>query len=118
MTDAWAAVERGTPWYLLIESQGHCAPQEAGFRRDAVAQAEAGRPVLMFLVQDGVALALPGSDSALDSFQEAGGRLAADRFSLTQRGMEEGTLRPTVRVTGMDEVAGWMLDPDVNVVWH
>ncbi|MFF2546341.1 hypothetical protein ACFVUY_27780 [Kitasatospora sp. NPDC058063] len=118
MTDAWATVGPGTPWYLLVESQGHSAPQEAGFRRDALAQAEAGRPVLMFLVQDGVALALPGSDATLDDFQRAGGRLVADDFSLTQRGLDGRALRPTVRVTGMGEMAEWMLDPDVKVVWH
>ncbi|MGA5817938.1 hypothetical protein ACPC54_08775 [Kitasatospora sp. NPDC094028] len=108
----------GEPWFLLIESQGHCAPQEAGFRRDAVAQARAGRPVVMFLVQDGVALAFPGSDAELDGFQEAGGLLVADGFSLIQRGLEENTLRSGVKVTGMDEVASWVLDPDANVVWH
>ena len=120
MTDAWGAAKAGDsqPRYLLIESQGPGAPHDAGFRRDAVVQAETGRPVLLFLVQDGVTFALPGTDAETDRYLNAGGRLAADRFSLIQRGIAEEALRPQARATDMDEVAGWVLDPDIRVVWH
>ncbi|MEV5603688.1 DsrE family protein [Streptomyces sp. NPDC052299] len=115
MTEAWA--DGTPPGRLLIESQGH-GPEAAGFRRDAVTQVLTGHSVLLFLVQDGVVLALPGSDDELDRFQGRGGVLAADAHSLAQRGLDTVPLRPGLRVIGMDEVAGWILDPAVQVVWH
>ncbi|MFF4324219.1 hypothetical protein [Streptomyces sp. NPDC001568] len=114
MSEDW---ESGAPRLLLVESQGRFA-QDAGFRRDAVTQVITGQTALLFLVQDGVVLAVPGSDSDLDRFQKEGGVLAADSFSLAQRGLEEASLRPELRVVGMDVVAGWILDPAVRVVWH
>ncbi|MET9610111.1 hypothetical protein ABZZ17_34410 [Streptomyces sp. NPDC006512] len=114
MSEIW---ESGTPRLLLVESQGRFA-QDAGFRRDAVTQVLTGQSALLFLVQDGVVLAVPGSDSDLDRFQKEGGVLAADSFSLAQRGLEAASLRPELRVVGMDVVAGWILDPAVRVVWH
>lgn len=116
MTEIW---ESGAPpRLLLIESQGRIAQDAGGFRRDAVTQVLTGHAVLLFLVQDGVVLAVPGSDEDLDRFQKGGGVLAADGFSLAQRGLDEALLRPELRVVGMDEVAGWILDPAVRVVWH
>ncbi|MFE0106741.1 hypothetical protein [Streptomyces sp. NPDC059009] len=108
----------GTPRLLLIESQGRVAPEDAGLRRDAVTQVLTGQSVLLFLVQDGVVLAVPGSDADLDRFQKEGGVLAADSFSLAQHGLEPVALRPELKVVGMDVVAGWILDPAVRVVWH
>ncbi|MCX4446068.1 hypothetical protein ACIOEZ_26045 [Streptomyces sp. NPDC087866] len=115
MTEAWAG--GAPPRRLLIESQG-CDTDDAGFRRDAVTQVLTGQSVLLFLVQDGVVLALPGSDDELDRFQGRGGVLAADAHSLAQRGLDTVPLRPGLRVIGMDEVAGWILDPAVQAVWH
>ncbi|MGW3957053.1 hypothetical protein ACWEKM_40600 [Streptomyces sp. NPDC004752] len=101
---------------VLIESQDAGGP--AGFRRDAVVQVRQGRPTVLFLVQDGVLLAVAGSDAELDRFQQEGGVLAADGFSLAQRGLDDARLRPGLRVAGMDEVAAWVLDPATRVVWH
>ncbi|MBX7553615.1 hypothetical protein K1Y78_38040 [Streptomyces sp. tea 10] len=101
---------------VLIESQG--AGEPAGFRRDAVVQLRQGRPTVLFLVQDGALLAVAGSDADLDRFQEEGGVLAADGFSLAQRGLDDAGLRPGLRVAGMDDVAAWILDPTTRVVWH
>jgi hypothetical protein len=115
VTETWES--GGPPRLLLIESQGQPAP-DSGFRRDAVTQVLTGHSVLLFLVQDGVVLAVPGSDEDLDRFQKGGGVLAADGFSLAQRGLDTDLLRPELRVVGMDEVAGWLLDPAVRVVWH
>ncbi|MEU8893055.1 hypothetical protein [Streptomyces sp. NPDC048442] len=116
MTEIW---ESGAPpRLLLIESHGRVMQDAGGFRRDAVTQALIGHSVLLFLVQDGVVLAVPGSDEDLDRFQKGGGVLAADGFSLAQRGLDQTPLRPELRVVAMDEVAGWILDPAVRVVWH
>ncbi|MFI9824537.1 hypothetical protein ACIHFC_29405 [Streptomyces sp. NPDC052013] len=108
--------ESTAPRLLLIESQGRAA--DTGFRRDAVTQVITGESALLFLVQDGVVLAVPGSDADLDRFQKEGGVLAADSFSLAQHGLDTAGLRPELRVVGMDVVAGWILDPAVRVVWH
>ncbi|MFE9635241.1 hypothetical protein [Streptomyces sp. NPDC006463] len=114
MSEIW---DSGTPRLLLIESQGRVT-RDAGFRRDAVTQVLTGQSALLFLVQDGVVLAVPGSDSDLDRFQKEGGVLAADSFSLAQHGLDTAELRPELSVVGMDVVAGWILDPAVRVVWH
>ncbi|WP_081236345.1 hypothetical protein [Streptomyces viridosporus] len=118
MNDAWGGSRGRTPRILLIESHGPCAPVDAGLRRDATAQARAGHPVLMYLVEDGCLLARPGTDEELDRFEAAGGRLAVDRFSLVQRGIEHLPLRPRATVSDMDELAGWITGPDVQAVWH
>lgn len=115
MTEGW---ESGGPSrLLLIESQGG-PERDSEFRRDAATRVLTGQAVLLFLVQDGVVLAVPGSDEDLDRFQKSGGVLAADGFSLGQRGLDTELLRPEVRVVGMDVVAGWILDPAVRVMWH
>ncbi|WP_156727257.1 hypothetical protein [Streptomyces apocyni] len=107
----------GRPRLLLVESQGRTA-SDAAFRRDAVAQVLAGHSVTLLLIQDAAALSVPGSDTGLDRFQKEGGLLAADRFSLAQRGLDQAAFRDGLRVVDMDEVGGWVLDPDVRVVWH
>ncbi|MCA6094680.1 DsrH/TusB family sulfur relay protein [Streptomyces sp. SCA3-4] len=104
--------------YLLIESQAAAPPDGTGFRRDAVTQARLGHSVVLFLIQDAVALALPGRSEELEALLEAGGRVWADDFSLAQRGLDGGTLMPSVRRTDMDAVAEAVLDPAVKVVWH
>ncbi|MBB1258516.1 hypothetical protein [Streptomyces alkaliterrae] len=106
------------PQVVLIESQGWCAPVDAGLRRDAVAQARAGRAVLMYLIEDACVLARPGSDAALDELRQAGGRLLVDRFSLEQRGLAGIPLAPGARVADMDELAELVVRPDIQVVWH
>ncbi|OKK04822.1 hypothetical protein AMK26_16220 [Streptomyces sp. CB03234] len=102
---------------LLVETRGTDAPPD-GFRADAVMEVLTGHAVLLFLVGEGVTLAVPDSDRELDLFQKEGGELTADLFSLVQRGLDEAALRPGVRVTGWPEVAGWLLDPAVRVAWH
>ncbi|MEU9987494.1 hypothetical protein AB0E10_11890 [Streptomyces sp. NPDC048045] len=109
--------EGSTPRLLLVESQAGTGA-DTGFRRDAVTQVITGQSALLFLVQEGVVLAVPGSDADLDRFQKEGGVLAADSFSLAQHGLDTAGLRPELRVVGMDVVAGWILDPAVRVVWH
>ena len=111
------AHEGGTPGGLvLIESRGH--GECTGFRRDAVTRVLGGQSTVLFLVQDGVMLAVARSDADLDRFQEEGGVLAADGFSLTQYGLDNAELRPGLRVVGMEDVAAWILDPATRVVWH
>ncbi|MGW7057959.1 hypothetical protein ACWGHM_05385 [Streptomyces sp. NPDC054904] len=125
IAEDWADRAAGAPRLLFVENRGAQDTGEAGgeggaddFRSEAVTQVLMGNSVMLFLVQEGVVLAVPGRDTDLDRFQREGGLLAADRFSLEERGLDVGTLRRGTRITGMDEVAGWILDPSVRVMWH
>jgi len=109
------------PWseHLLVETHGPWAgPGCAAFLRDAAALVHAGRRILVLLVQDGVLAALPHGPGALDELMDAGGAVWVDRYSWVHRGLS--TVDPAAGVTwvGMDEVAGRVLDPAVQVVWH
>ncbi|CDR05004.1 MULTISPECIES: DsrE family protein [Streptomyces] len=104
--------------FLLIESQAAALPDGPGFRRDAVTQARLGHPVVLFLIQDAVTLAVPGRSPELEAFIGAGGRVWVDDFSLAQRGLENTGLLPAAHRTDMGAVAEAVLDPAVKVVWH
>jgi hypothetical protein len=109
------------PWsaHLLVETHGPWAgPGCAAFLRDAAGLVRAGRDTLLFLVQDGVFAALPGFAAALDELVAAGGAVWVDRWSWVRRGLS--TVDPALGVSwvDMDEVAGRVLDPEVQVVWH
>jgi len=116
-----SAVPDDRPWsqHLLVETHGPWAgPSCAAFLRDAAGLLRAGRRTLVLLVQDGVLAAVPGRLGALDDVLAAGGAVWVDRYSWVYRGLS--TVDPVSGVTwaGMDEVAGHVLDPAVQVVWH
>lgn len=104
--------------FLLIESQAAAVPGGVGFPRDAVTQARLGHPVVLFLIQDAVALAVPGRSPELEDFIEAGDRVWVDDFSLAQRGLANAGLLPAAHHTDMGAVAEAVLNPAVKVVWH
>ncbi|MDJ0382255.1 hypothetical protein [Streptomyces sp. G-G2] len=116
--DDWADRAAGAPRLLFVENRAEEGGEADGFRSEAVTQVLMGNSVMLFLVQGGVVLAVPGRDTDLDRFQREGGLLAADRFSLEEHGLAEDMLLQGTRITGMDEVAGWILDPSVRVMWH
>ncbi|MER6623314.1 DsrE family protein [Streptomyces sp. NPDC000931] len=113
-----SAQETGHVRFLLIESQASAVPAGTGLCQDAAAQARLGHSVVLFLIQDGVTLALPGRAPELDTLLEAGGRVWVDGFSLAQRGLHHAGLLPSALTTDMDAVAAAVLDPAVRVVWH
>lgn len=107
------------PDYLLIESQSTWAgPGRDRFVCDAVALAEAGDAVWLFLVQDGVTAALLDAVPALREVLRLGGRVWVDGFSLGQRGLTAGDLTPDVEVVDMNAVAKKLLEQPVRAVWH
>ncbi|WP_053171335.1 DsrE family protein [Streptomyces sp. SBT349] len=108
----------GRAEYLLIESRAAATADGAGFCRDALLQARAGHGVLLFLLQDGVTMALPGRSAEVKALGAEGGRIWVDGFSLAQRGLADAALLPAARIVDVDAVAGALLDPDVRVVWH
>ena len=107
--------------HLLVDSHGPWSgPGWAGFLADAAELAGAGRRTRVLLVQDGVLGAVDGSagGASLDPLLAAGGELCVDRFSWEQRGLAGQRARAGVRWSDLDEVAGWVLDPGVQVVWR
>ncbi|MBP0455073.1 MULTISPECIES: DsrE family protein [unclassified Kitasatospora] len=110
---------RENPRYLLIESQGNWAGPNAGrFLDDAVALADAGREVSVFLVQDGVFAAVPGAVPAVDRLAELAVPVWADDFSAAQRSLPARSLAPHVEVVGMDAVARLLMADGCRTVWH
>jgi hypothetical protein len=114
----------GPDWqqHLLVDSHGPWdGPGWSRFLDDAATLARAGRRIRVLLVQDGVLGAVAGASGAaahLDPLLDAGAELCVDQFSWVQRGLAEQRLRPGVRWSDLDEAAGWVLDPDVQVVWR
>lgn len=105
--------------HLLIESQGVWAgPGCERFIRDAVALAERGDFVCLFLVQDGVTAAVRGAMVPLPDLLRLGGRVWVDDLSLGQRGLAADDLAQGAEVVGVAAVAVRLLEPDVRAVWH
>lgn len=105
--------------YLLIESQGNWSgPNADRFLRDALALAEAGHQVWVFLVQDGVLAAAADASPTLAKLAAAGARVYADDFSASQRALTAGRLSDHVTLAGMADIARILLRDDVRAVWH
>ncbi|MFE1872553.1 DsrE family protein [Streptomyces sp. NPDC059496] len=105
--------------HLLVETKGPWSgPGCAGFLRDARDLARTGHRVRLLFIQDGVSAAVAGSLGETASAAAAGCEIWVDRFSLAQRGLDESGLLPEARPVEMPQVAAWVLEPDVRVVWH
>ena len=119
MTAAGPDGRSGWQEHLLVDSHGPWdGPGRARFLADAAALARAGRRTRVLLVQDGVLGALAAASASLEEVLDAGGELCVDRFSWQQRGLAGQRPRPGVRWSDLDEAAGWVLDPGVQVVWR
>jgi sulfur relay (sulfurtransferase) DsrF/TusC family protein len=107
------------PHHLLIESQGQWAgPNACRFLRDAIAIAESGQQVSVFLAQDGVFAAVPDASPEVARLAELGVPVLADEFSIAARALTAGKLSPYVTVTAMDTVAKLLLADGCRAVWH
>ena len=103
--------------HLLVETQGPWnGPGCARLVEDAVTLAGAGDRVCLFLVEDGVAAAVPGALPALAELRRRGGTLWVDEFSLRRRALDPAATEG--EAVAMDAVAAKLLAPDVRVVWH
>jgi sulfur transfer complex TusBCD TusB component (DsrH family) len=105
--------------YLLIQSK---SPWESG----DVAQfyglvrdlSKSGGEVTFFLVQNGVMSARTGAkDAAFDQLLDENVRVLADDFSLRERAIERGTLKPGVKPSAIDEVVD-LLAGGAKALWH
>jgi sulfur relay (sulfurtransferase) complex TusBCD TusD component (DsrE family) len=105
--------------YVLIQSK---SPWESGDVAQFYALArdlgKAGGEVTFFLVQNGVMSARTGAkDAAFDQLLGENVRLLADDFSLRERAIERGTLKPGVKPGAIDEVVD-LLAAGAKALWH
>lgn len=105
--------------YLLIESRdpydSHDTEFCYGLAKDL---AQAGNEVTLFLVQNGVLPARPGSKSgALTDVAAAGVEVLADDFSLRERGISEGGLLEAVKPASI-EILVDQLAEGRKALWH
>ncbi|MFF0360903.1 hypothetical protein [Streptomyces fungicidicus] len=109
----------GAASYFLVESKGNWAGPTAGaFLMDAVALAEAGHRVRVFLVEDGVLSAVGADVPEIGRLAAAGAEILVDDFSAAQRALSATTLSPHVRLAGMDVAAAALTEDGCRGVWH
>ena len=105
--------------YLLIESRDPFdANDVANFYDLATGLARDGNDVSLFLVQNGVFPARPGSRSAaLSAVAEAGVTVLADEFSLRERGISSDRLASGVTPAPLDTVIDQLAEGR-KALWH
>ena len=106
--------------YVFIESRDPFDSADAGFVPDAAAALHArGRPVTVFLVQNGVlATRARARGSHVARLAEAGVAVLADDFSLRERGIEPTELREGVQPASIDALVDLIVRPDTKTLWH
>jgi predicted peroxiredoxin len=106
--------------YVFIETRDPFESAGAGFVADtATALRERGRPVTVFLVQNGVLATRAGArGSQIGRMAEAGVTVLADEFSLRERGIEPGDLGGGVRQSSVDALVDLLIVPGTKAVWH
>jgi predicted peroxiredoxin len=106
--------------YLLIESRDPFDSADTRFVSDtATALRARGRPVTVFLVQNGVLATRAGArGSHVSQLKEAGVTVLADDFSLRERGIETGELTSGVREAGVDALVDLIMQPGTKTLWH
>lgn len=106
--------------YVFIESRDPFESRDTAFLIDtAAALKRRGSDVAVFLVQNGVLAARRRAQAPhLDELSGAGVTLLADEFSLAERGIGGGELRPGVRAAGIGELVEMLLREGAKAVWH
>ncbi len=105
--------------YVLIQSK---SPWESGdvvqFYSLASELGQSGNDVTFFLVQNGVMSARSGSkDAGFDQLIGSKIRVLADDFSLRERAIHKGALKPGVSPSPIDEVVD-LLAAGAKALWH
>ncbi|MCI0416659.1 DsrE family protein [bacterium] len=79
-----------------------------------------GNQTQLFLIQNGVMPARKGSrfEEVIDKLNKSQVQIHADGFSLRERGIRGANLLKPVKVSGMEELVQWILEPDTKIVWH
>lgn len=105
--------------YLLIESRDPFDSADVpSYYTLAADLACAGNRVTLFLVQNGVLPARPGSRSAeLEKLASGGVEILADDFSLRERGIEAARILKSVKAAPLDIVID-RLAAGCKAMWH
>ena len=105
--------------YLLIESRDPFESNDAAFCYDlATGLAREGNEVTLFLVQNGVLPARPGSEAGgLSRVAEAGVEVLADEFSLRERAIPSEGLQSGVKPAALEVVIDQLADGR-KAIWH
>jgi hypothetical protein len=105
--------------YLLIESRDPFESADVdNFYDLAAGLADAGHPVTLFLVQNGVMPARHGAmGGQLGALASDGVEVLADEFSLRERGISPNRLVSGVRPAPIDIVVD-QLAQGRNAIWH
>jgi sulfur transfer complex TusBCD TusB component (DsrH family) len=106
--------------YVLIESRDPFESADSRFVPDTASALRArGRPVTVYLVQNGVLASRAGArGSELPRLIRAGVTVLADDFSLRERGIEAGEMASGVREASIDGLVDLIMRPATKVVWH
>ncbi len=106
--------------YVFIESRD---PFESGDTEFVAEMAsvlrQEGRPVTVFLVQNGVLATRAGARrSHLPGLTRAGVTVLADDFSLRERGIQADEIAAGVREAPIDALVDLIVRPDTKTIWH
>jgi len=106
--------------YVFIESRDPFDSPDTGFVADtATALHKGGRPVTVFLVQNGVlATRAAARGSHVRRLAEAGVTVLADDFSLRERGIDASELSTGVRPASIETLVDLVVRPDTKTLWH
>ena len=106
--------------YVFIESRDPFDTSDVDFVADTAGTLRRrGRPVTVFLVQNGVLGARAGArGSTLGALTAGGVEVLADDFSLRERGIDAREMTPGVRETSIDTLVDLLIQPGTKAVWH
>ena len=106
--------------YLFIETRDPFESRDTRFVEEtATALKQSGNEVTVFLVQNGVlATRRNARDPYLARLTQAGVKLLADDFSLSERGIQSAELHPGVRPSSIEALVDALLQENTKAIWH
>src|SRR5688572_12702938 len=106
--------------YLFIESRDPFESRDTRFVEEtATALKQRGHEVTVFLLQNGVLASRRNArDCSLGRMVEAGIRLLVDDFSLCERGIQPGELRPGIERSGIEQLVDALVQEHTKAIWH
>jgi len=106
--------------YVFIESRDPFDCADTAFVAETAAALSArGRPVTVYLVQNGVLAGRAGARGSLvPRLTAAGVAVLADDFSLRERGIDPGELAAGVRETPIGRLVDLVMRPGTKSLWH
>ncbi len=108
--------------YVLIESRDPFEYGDANYMYDLAGDlAGKGNQVDLFLVQNGVLTTRRGvKNNPLAGLKQRGApvNVAADDFSLRERGISPSDVLEGVQISNIDNLVDQLVQDDAKIVWH